>query len=431
MVTILPSGSNDIAALNNAIVAMGSQPDLLQLEDGLYKISGSILANHGLTMEGREGTRIQLLPGSNVSMISNIGGYDQWKSNVAFRHLILDGNKANQTAGHGILRTGTGAIYEDIRLENCWGRGLSHNGGDGAKLLGCVAVACNRHGLHVEGSANSEISDCEAHECGTVTGVNENRAIHGYNASALKILRARVYGGGGVEQIGAWDCPDVEISDCELYDGINMGIAPFSLRAQVKRNKVYNAGNNAIDTRGQSYCLVEENIIDVVMRNPLGGGTNSDVENSGICCNGDYNRLLRNTIAFCGRAGIHVANNVGNEFLENLIRNCGQQGQGPAGIWVQIWTADAINQGTVIRRNRCYDDQATKTQVFGVWLNPDVGYIDDIVILENDLRGNKVAGVSQYASSAQVRNATIQQTDNEMPGLGQLTVSINVSRRAI
>ncbi len=423
-VTVLPSGSNDTAALNSAISQMGGQADLLQLEEGLYKISSSILAAPNLTMSGRgDATIIKLLDGANTTMITNLGGYSIWRENVTLQHFKLDGNKANQTAGHGILRTGTGAVYEGISLVNIWGRGISHNGGDGARLLGCYAAGCSRHGFHMEGSANAEISDCEAHECGTIVGVNENRAIHGYNAANLKILRTRVYGGGGVEQIGAWACPDVVISDCELYDGINMGIAPFSVRAQVLRNRIYNAGNNAIDTRGEGYNLVEENFIDHVMRNPLGGGTNSDVENSGICCNGSFNRLIRNTIAFCGRAGIHVANDEGNEFLENAIRNCGQQGAGPAGIWIQLWAADAINKGTVIRRNRCYDDQPVKTQLYGVWLNPDVGYIDDVVIMENDLRNNKTAGVSQYASSTRVRNATIQQSDYVAPPTGTLIIS--------
>jgi hypothetical protein len=417
-ITVLPSGSDDSPALNAAIAQLGGQPGLVQMENGLYRFGSQLLTDHGLTLSGRgENTVLQPLPGLDASLIGNLGGYSTWRNNVTLANFRIDGDKENQAGGHGILRSGTGAVYKNLWLENCWGRGLSHNGGDGAKVQGCAAAYCNRHGFHVEKSANAEISDCEARECGTIVGINENRAIHGYQASNLKILRAKVYGGGGVEQIGAWACPDAVISDCELRDGINMGIAPFSARARILRNKIINAGNNAIDTRGESYCQVEENIIDHVMRNPLGGGTNSDVENSGICVNGSYNKVRRNAIAYCGRCGIQVVFHAGNEVLENAISNCGQQGAGQAGIWVQLWDAAQVNDGTIIRGNRCYDDQAAKTQEYGVLLDAPAGTIRNIIVRQNDLRGNALGAIGNWYP-ANVVNADLQAVDYEAAPAG-------------
>jgi hypothetical protein len=85
-----------------------------------------------------------------------------------------------------------------------------------------------------------------------------------------------------------------------------------------------------------------------------------------------------------------------------VIKNCGQQEtMGKAGIWLQIFQCDrplAI-KNTVIRGNVCFDDQSVKTQKHGVLLTTasvSTGYIDGVVIEDNDLRGNAVSGIGPY-----------------------------------
>ncbi len=184
-----------------------------------------------------------------------------------------------------------------------------------------------------------------------------------------------------------------------------MGIAPMAQYALIINNTVTNAGNNAIDTCGADDNRIEGNTISRVTSVPLGP---ANIENSGICVNGNRTIIINNHIELCGRAGIHIGpGNNDNQVLNNVIKNCGQQGYGEAGIWVQVWTVDGVISGTIIRGNTIFDDQLVKTQAYGVWLDPGSGYIDDIVIEGNDLRGNGAAGLWSYYTD-RVRNATIR-----------------------
>ena len=94
--------------------------------------------------------------------------------------------------------------------------------------------------------------------------------------------------------------------------------------------------------------------------------------------------------------------------MGNGISNCGQDGSHYSGITTQIWgPEDVINQGTVMRNNTCYDDQELPTQNYGLLLLPGDGYIDYLVVVDNDFSCVSSIGIKIW-SEDRVRNPTIR-----------------------
>ncbi len=398
-------GSDDQVQVQAAINRVGTSGGKVLLLEGTFHISGTIRVYEGLTLEGcGYGTLLHLEDDSNCTVISNVGGYNIARANVTVKGLRIDGNKAHQSAGHGILRSGASAVYEDLWVTDCAGRGISHSYGDCTRVSNSTVRDCTGRGILLEQSSWALITGNRVYNCGLLFGTQEEKAIEIYAGADNKIIGNYVEGGGAMRQIGAWDTPRAEIRDNTLADGLGMGIAPRSQHALIIGNTVTNAGNNAIDTCGADDNRIEGNTISRVNRVPLGP---ANIENSGICVNGSRTIIVNNYIELCGRAGVHIGpGNNDNQVLDNVIRDCGQQGSGEAGIWVQVWTAGGTISGTIIRGNTIFSDRAAHPQEYGVWLDPAGGYIDDTVIEGNDLRRNGSAGLQIYPAG-RVRNAAI------------------------
>ena len=398
-------GTDDQVQIQAAVNRAGASGGRALLLEGTFRISGTINLCQDLTLEGcGHGTLLYLEDYSNCSVIGNAGGQAAPRANVTIRDLRIDGNGARQSTGHGILRTGDGAVYENLWVANCADRGISHGHGDYTRIAGCTVEDCAGRGILLEQSSWGRITGNRVCRCGTVPDSPEDKAIEVYAGGDNTIACNLIDGGGAMRQIGAWDSPRAQIRDNTLINGLGMGIAPRSGQALIMGNTVVDAGNNAIDTCGADGNWIEGNTISRVSSAPLGP---ANIENSGICVNGSRSTVIGNRIELCGRAGVHIGpGNNDNHVLDNLIRNCGQQGAGGAGIWVQVWTAGGSISGTVIRGNTAFDDQAVKTQGYGVWLDPGRGYIDNPVVEDNDLRGNGIGGLRIHPAS-RVRNAAI------------------------
>ena len=376
------------------------------LLQGTFYITGTIRTYQNLTLEGSGyNTLLYLVKNSNCIVISNEGGWNIPRANVAIRNLRIDGNRANQSSGDGILRTGANATCENLWVENCAGKGICQRFCDYSRVANCTVRNCKGRGIFLEEPHWAEISGNKVYNCGLMSGSTEDKAIDIYAGADNRILNNYIEGGGVTRQLGAWLSPRVEISGNTLVNGLGMGIAPISQYGKILNNTITNAGNNAIDTCGADDNRIEGNTISHVDRVALGA---SDQENSGIALNSKRTVVINNRIEYCGRAGIHIGpNHNNNQILNNVIKNCGRQGYGVAGIWVQVWTSNGVNSGTIIRGNTIYDDQSKKTQKYGIWLDPMSGYIDNAVIENNDLRDNGTAGLWNYYPG-RVRNSTIR-----------------------
>jgi parallel beta-helix repeat protein len=94
-----------------------------------------------------------------------------------------------------------------------------------------------------------------------------------------------------------------------------------------------------------------------------------------------------NYVMFCAHHGISVNGN-NCTVSGNTVKNSGQHpvaGINPSGIGVLTGITGAVVVG-----NRCFDDQVTKTQVYGVF---ETGTADHNTILGNDVTGNLTAPI--------------------------------------
>jgi hypothetical protein len=124
------------AAINEASAAGGG---IVQLPVGTFALAHaggaialSLLSNVELRGRGRA-TVLKLLDGANCHIINMVSG----STNMVVRDMTLDGNRANQTAGHGIRGAGvTGLLIENvlIRQSQHYGIGLQRNGAKNVKI---------------------------------------------------------------------------------------------------------------------------------------------------------------------------------------------------------------------------------------------------------------------------------------------------------
>ena len=399
-------GFNDQAEIQAAIDALPAGGGRVLLLDGTFYISSTILADHYTTLEGKGyDTLLYLVDNSNCDVISNKGGYDYWRTNVTIRNLRIDGNKNNQSDGSGINRTGYNALYQNLGIESCFREGISHLWGDYTKILNNTVFNCDGTGIFLGETQKGEVVGNKVYNCGLTPEGDQHRGIFVWAGEHNKINYNEIDGGGYSSQIGTWDSPYCEIKGNRLVNGLYMGIHTASQYSRVIENDIIDCGENAIDTCLRSDCWIEGNFVHGVFGPEREGVLK---EHQGVCISGNRTTVINNIFEFCGNAGIYADAVTDAHILNNTIRNCGQGGGGGrAGIWVHIWDPGTVNTGTVIRGNKCFDDQDIPTQLYGIMLHASLGYIDDIIIQDNDLRNNGTAGINSY-SATNVRNCIIR-----------------------
>ena len=399
-------GLDDQVEINAAIIAFQGATGMIKLLDGTFCISSPILVNDNLTLNGEDNdTVILLVEGSNCNVIEDLSHIR--RANVCIQNLRIDGNRENQSEGmtwgdgHAILRAGHNAIYENLYIENCFTGGIRHDEGDNTKIIDNTIVNCPWKALCLTESFNGEILRNKIYDGGT--DPNENVVISCWLGGNHRIEDNIVDGGGYNTQIMLWDAPSCKVNYNTVLNGLNMGIVSRGEGSECIGNTVMHCGENAIDAGGADHVWIEDNFISWV-----GKPDSLSHEHSGICMNTDYSTATNNTIEYCGKSGIFTGSHVGNQIIGNMISNCGQDGSFNSGITIQIWDPeDVINQGTVIRNNICYDDQGVPTQKYGLLLLPGKGYIDDLVVEDNDFSGVSSIGIKIWGED-RVRNPTIR-----------------------
>jgi|GEM_PF-6115246 len=124
-----------------------------------------------------------------------------------------------------------------------------------------------------------------------------------------------------------------------------------------------------------------------------------------------------NLIEFAAHHGISVNSN-NCTVSGNLVKNSGQHPEiiNPSGIGILSGVT-----GTVVTGNRCFDDQATKTQLWGVI---EISTADKNTILGNDLTGNKEGPVSYVGANTIVganQGMTPRKGEVEIHNIGATT----------
>lgn len=176
---------------------------------------------------------------------------------------------------------------------------------------------------------------------------------------------------------------DITVTDnVVISGGAGQGIVLYGTRFVISDNVITGAASsltNAIYAQGTDFS-VSGNKVDA-------GVCSSD----GIYC---YScpgvRVIGNTVERTLASGINVSNSIKAAIMGNLAKNCANYG-----IIAQNASDDAIIEG-----NHCYDDQTTKTQLYGV----DIYASNNPRIIGNNVVGNLTGGVG-YGGTVNTPNA--------------------------
>jgi parallel beta-helix repeat protein len=113
------------------------------------------------------------------------------------------------------------------------------------------------------------------------------------------------------------------------------------------------------------------------------------------------NTVTKNVISGNGMHGVQMDDSVSNTVIDNTISNNSQSAPGQySGIWLK-WTSKST-----VKDNRCFDDQAKKTQKHGI---DELADCHENTIANNDCHGNILANVLLAAEQPPEPQPTVRQ----------------------
>jgi hypothetical protein len=435
-------GTDDSVAIGTAITTAGVG-GVVFFPPGATYLAHDLTPLNYQTWRG-PGATIKWDGGANTSVIvSNSGTLTGWM----LRDIAIDGGgAANATAFQGVVRiqAGTHCAVENV---------VFTNGPSGATMLSWSGgTRCTTHNCKftnvgyaiVLGMGNTDsypctgnvISDCEIDTtvfdaiyvttnlqgtAGALSGTVYNTAITG--------CVIRNHGDGGIE-IGM-GCVNTSVSNCSIYapaghaglyiDGCTdtsvTGCALYGAGASQTCTGFNVFNNNSAFNPTQRVTIADCTIVnwtngfyvdprDLATGNTLGAAitdltiADNTIYGYSASHDGIYMALINrfavtgNTICYAGEQGIelgdwmtptHACSN-GTISGNTIMSNSFGSGVTYAGIQVQQGCADIVITG-----NRVGDDQATKSQAYGIQFS---AASSNIVVSGNDLTGNATGPVS-------------------------------------
>jgi hypothetical protein len=134
------SGTNASAVIQAAINALSSGGKVF-IDKGTYPIASTLtVGNEGVSIEGCGRSTLLSLANNVNSHVIQINA-----ENVAVSRLRIDGNKTNQSSGHGILvNSGHRARLTELWIDNCYDAGI-HLYGHSCILMRNRITGCTRN----------------------------------------------------------------------------------------------------------------------------------------------------------------------------------------------------------------------------------------------------------------------------------------------
>lgn len=161
--------TNDATAIQAAIDA-SAEGDTVFFPAGVYLVGSTISLKSGRAYVGAVGsdlggTRIKAANGSNLAAVLASAG---WVGNAAasdaplrITGLAIDGNRANNTGGDGLVLMTYGAVVEHVWVKDCDGTGIRFTDANAAgttisntavenRLQYCKVADCGNYGIHFQ-----------------------------------------------------------------------------------------------------------------------------------------------------------------------------------------------------------------------------------------------------------------------------------------
>jgi parallel beta-helix repeat protein len=342
------------------------------------------LVVHSYTKLDLTNARLRLDAGVNDNLIET--DYPGPSYDVEIEGGFLDGNKASNESGHliylnnvtrGAVRNvhGINAPLDSIRLYSCWQVCIEDN----------ILEGCGRDHIALDTSSRNEI-------VGNILIGSARYGIDLWNDCDENIIKRNI-----VIEPG--------------YDGIVIlpqsgHHADFNV---VEGNVCYGSGT----VSGAGDGIVVGDVGITTYGNKVIGNVCRFNKGNGIwLCEAHVARVIANVCEKNGGCGIRCYHNYDVIIALNTCRNNNQVTTvtGTDGIGIED------SQNIILVANRCFDDQSTKTQEYGI---RSTGTSDFLTLIANDCRFNKTGVISLVGANNVVKHNIGY--DTEKSGVATIT----------
>jgi len=381
----------DVANLQAAITAAAGKGIIIPA--GSYSITAlSIPADTSLFLS--RGCTLTLANSSNTNLL-NVAG-----NNVTIEgHGKLNGNRANQSGNsNGVYTISAYTTVRGITVTSCNGYNIvAFPGASDFRVDGCISLDARDEGIEVQGCARASITNNLVRGAGkngiyvyanttsnssntctdvTISGniVEGSSAISSGYANIRIDDRARnVTVTGNTVSGGGTSCNGIVVHSSTTY---------HTRDCAVTGNTVRNVPGAGIQASGYSQATV------ISGNSVQAAGTHgiyvTSANTTGVTVTG-------NTVSECTSSGIMLLDTTDFVVEGNICRNNGQGANSNTYHGITLWqSTDSVNKGRVAG-NRCYDDQVSKTQQYGIRTLNTIGA--SVSIGPNILDGNGTSGM--------------------------------------
>jgi len=339
---------DSVPRLARALADLSGESSVVDLPEGLYTIGSTwVISRPGVTIRGAGPGKTILM--RNPKFDGALVRMDA--ENGTITNLTLDGNGAATV----ILLDRPGITADTIEVKNFTHIGIT------VPASGCRITKCLVSGLGIADAPSMGIW----HDAGKIPT----------KKSTITIDHSTIQNNGM----------------CGIYC---TGGEVIATNNRISGNHIITSpGGGQIDI-GNAFTT---NTVATISGNTITDG--GSVKTGGIELGGGKFTVTKNTIRNHGASGIGLGHNAIQAVIaDNTISNCGRnvadanKPQNRSGIYVMYGAANVEIFG-----NRCFDDQANKTQTWGLILAPPPRRIDPrfapkatehVLARDNDLRGN-------------------------------------------
>ncbi|HYH03262.1 MAG TPA: right-handed parallel beta-helix repeat-containing protein, partial [Bacillota bacterium] len=184
------------------------------------------------------------------------------------------------------------------------------------------------------------------------------------------------------------------VEDCDFDDCRWSAVFMLGKKGSVNNCRIDNVGESSIYSESSAEYPTEYNS---ATNNKISNAYMIDVTACGIEWSTPNSVIADNIITGCGGDGIAITNLSYVTVENNIISNCNKEGftfGGGIGLALKDGiTLPKQGKGISINNNICYDDQAVKTQKYGIYVTNygGSGVYSETIIVDNILFDNSIA----------------------------------------
>jgi hypothetical protein len=398
--------TNSLAAtvINGAISDLSTAGGgTVYLAAGTYDIAASLRPKDKVNIigAGREATILRGVSGLTSTVL--LAHTADTVTDCTWAHLTVDGNYTAFSANvAGItLQSGTARLHIlDVVVRDTYHQGISAATVSDVVIANCVLTNCGKTSTSPSAIAFSSSSTHCTIRGNTIQDWGNNNLGRGINANACSNF---VITDNQVRLVADISCSHgiaFELGDRATIANNQIDKTAYTGSARLGAGISYDDSDNVTISANVIRMPAQNNgslepILGDGTQNAIVGNVVIDGDDNGITAWGSQTAIAGNFVIGAAHAGISLGNGASNCTVSgNVVKNSARGGAPAAshdsGIVVES------GSGNVITGNRCYDDQGTPTQQYGIRL---FGSSDNNTIVANDVRGNVLGGIAVVGTS--------------------------------